>query len=137
MILLDTHALVWSADDKPDLGGASRKLIAAAQDDGAVYISAITLWEIAMLIGKDRLQLSRHIAVWMPGVLSQPGVRIAPLTPDIGMDAGLLPPGIHGDPADRIIIATARALRCPVLTADGKILRYAAAGHLRAVDARR
>jgi len=137
LILLDTHTLVWSADDKPELGGGSRELIARAQNDGALRVSAITPWEIAMLVGKGRLELSRHLAVWMPGVLSQPGVLVAALTPEIGMDAGLLPPGIHGDPADRIIIATARALRCPVLTADGKILRYAEAGHVRAIDASR
>ncbi len=137
MILLDTHALVWSADNKPELGVRSRELIASAQADGELYVSAITPWEIAMLVGKDRLELSRHLAVWMPGVTSQPGIVVAPLTPEIGMDAGLLPPGIHGDPADRIIIATARALHCPVLTADGKILRYAQAGHVQVVDARR
>jgi PIN domain nuclease of toxin-antitoxin system len=137
LILLDTHALVWSADNKPELGVESRKLIANAQGDSKLYISAITPWEIAMLVSKDRLQLSQHLAIWMPGVMAQPGIVVAPLTLEIGMDAGLLPPGIHGDPADRIIIATARALHCPVLTADGKILRYAAAGHLQAIDARR
>ncbi|WP_375404001.1 type II toxin-antitoxin system VapC family toxin [uncultured Sphingomonas sp.] len=136
MILLDTHALVWSADNKLELGVRSRGLIASAQDNNKLYVSAITPWEITMLVGKGRLELSRHLAIWMPGVISQPGIMIAPLTPEIGMDAGLLPPGIHGDPADRIIIATARALHCPVLTADGKILRYAEAGHLHAIDAR-
>ena len=137
MILLDTHALVWSADDKPDLGIESRKLVASAQDGSELHLSAITPWEIAMLVSKNRLELSRHLAIWMPSVLSQPGIVVAPLTPEIGMDAGLLPPGIHGDPADRIIIATARALNCPVLTADGKILRYAQAGHVQAIDASR
>ena len=81
--------------------------------------------------------LSRAVAPWFEGVLATQGYRLADLTTAIGADAGTLPGGIHGDPADRIIIATARAFGCPVLTADRKILAYATVGHLQAIDARR
>lgn len=90
-----------------------------------------------MLVDKDKISLSRPVREWFEAVLAVPGFGLADMTVAIGADAGSLPGDIHGDPADRIIIATARALGCPVLTADRKILAYAAVGHLQAVDARR
>ena len=69
--------------------------------------------------------------------LTQAAIRLEPISPSIAIDAGQLPGGIHGDPADRIIIATSRHLGCPLLTTDRKILAYAAIGHLKAIDARR
>ena len=90
-----------------------------------------------MLVSKDRLTLGRPVVDWVLAFLAKPGVELVPLTAEIGMDAGSLPSTVHGDPSDRIIIATARALDCPVLTGDGLILQYADAGLLSAIDARR
>ena len=90
-----------------------------------------------MLADKGKIALSRPVAAWFEAVLAAPGFSLAELTIGIGADAGSLPGNIHGDPADRLIIATARALGCPVLTADRAILAYAAAGHVQAIDARR
>jgi PIN domain nuclease of toxin-antitoxin system len=137
MILFDTHAAIWAGVNDPRLGEASRRLMERAAAEDAARISAITPWEIAMLVAKDRVALGKPAGDWVRAFLAQPGVEIVPLTPDIAVDAGMLPDSIHGDPADRIIIATARAMDCPVLTADGKMLRYGKAGFLGIVDARR
>jgi PIN domain nuclease of toxin-antitoxin system len=72
---------------------------------------------------------------WMDFVFEADGMRLAPLGHALSVDAGRLPGTIHGDPADRIVIATARALRYPLLTSDQKILRYAKEGHVRVIDA--
>ena len=90
-----------------------------------------------MLADKGKIALNRPVATWFGTVLAAPGFSLAELTVAIGADAGSLPGNIHGDPADRLIIATARALGCPLLTADRTILAYAAAGHVQVIDARR
>ena len=89
-----------------------------------------------MLVEKKRFLIAQPLQVWIDTALSQPGIGLAAVTPPIAVDAGLLS-GIHGDPADRILIATARALGCPLMTADERILAYAEKGHLKATDARR
>ncbi len=104
--------------------------------DGALF-APISVWEAAMLADKGKIALNRPVAAWFDAVLAAPGFSLAELTVAIGSDAGSLPGDIHGDPADRLIIATARALGCPVLTADRAILAYAAAGHVQAIDVRR
>lgn len=114
---------------------ASRLIDEATFSDGA-YVSAITCWEISMLASKGKLVLPGGLGAWVEGTLAQPGIFLAPIEPEIGVDAGQLTGDLHGDPADRIIIATARALRCALLTADEAILAYASAGHLKAIDAR-
>ncbi|SOB80114.1 PIN domain nuclease, a component of toxin-antitoxin system (PIN domain) [Sphingomonas guangdongensis] len=137
MVLIDTHVLIWSVQDDPRLGPKARAVIAEEQErsDGAVMVSAITPWEIAMMAGKGRLTLGRELREWMTLALNRKRVRIAPLEPEIAIDAGTLPGELHGDPADRIIIATARTLVCPLLTMDDKIIRYAEQGHLRVIPA--
>ena len=89
-----------------------------------------------MLVDKGKLALGMRPLDWMEAVLDEPGFRIEPFAPVIAIDAGSLPGDIHGDPADRIIIATARHLACPLLTTDRKILDYATEGHLQAINAR-
>lgn len=135
MILLDTHALIWAVQNRRDLGLNSRALIEQAQRAKAAYVASITPWEMSMLVDKGRLELGRPLRDWMDNTLGLPGIRLAALEPVIAMDAGSLPGDIHGDPSDRIIIATARWLGCPLLTADRRILRYAEQGHVRVVNA--
>ena len=137
MILLDTQALIWLIEADPKLGGRARTLIDVERADNVVVISPISAWETAMLVNKSKLALSYPVGRWFDLVLSAPGFRLAELTTVIAVDAGTLPGSIHGDPADRIIIATSRALGCPLITSDRKILSYAAAGHIQAIDARR
>lgn len=132
MILLDTHVLLWSADDDPRLGKAARALL--ADDDRSFGYSAITAWELAMLAAKNKVQLPMAPDRLLARVRAI-GVNEIAVVGAIGLDAGGLK-DMHGDPADRIIVATARVQDCALLTADEKILRYAAAGHVQAIDAR-
>ena len=137
MILLDTQALVWLIEGNPRLGVKARAIVERERAGDGALIAAISMWETAMLVDKGKLSLSRDVRGWFEEILTEPGFTLTDITVGIGVDAGSLPGDIHGDPADRLIIATARARGCPLLTADRKILDYAAAGHVGVIDARR
>ena len=137
MILIDTQALVWLIEANARLGSEAKMVVEQERADEGVMIAPISAWEAAMLVDKGKIALSRPVAAWFEAVLTESGFDLAELTVAIGADAGSLPGSIHGDPADRLIIATARALGCPLLTSDRAILAYAAAGHVQAIDARR
>ena len=129
--LLDTHALVWLMDGNERLGKKSRTLIQqSAQADG-LYVSAITPWEIAMLVSKGRLTLVQEVGEWLRTVFSWPGVRMAPLSIDVSVASTRLPGDFHSDPVDRIIVATARHLGATLVTEDKLILGYGKAGHVK------
>ncbi len=137
LILLDTHVLIWLTMEPARIGESTAEIIRGETIAQSVLFSPISTWEVSMLVDKRKLDLGSSMRVWVKRLLVMAGVNIASLTPEIAAEAGELLPPIHGDPADRIIIATARALGCPLITADRKILAYAAAGHVRAIDARR
>ena len=88
-----------------------------------------------MLVAKGRLQLAMEVGVWVDRALSLPGVDLLPIEPGIASDSVCLPGEFQADPADRLIVATARHWPATLLTADQAILRYAADGHLKAIDA--
>lgn len=89
-----------------------------------------------MLVEKGRLNLGRDTLRWIEAALASPGVSLTPISAAIAVKAGKLPRSVPGDPADRLIIATAQALESRLLTSDRKILAYAAQGHVEAIDAR-
>jgi PIN domain nuclease of toxin-antitoxin system len=86
-----------------------------------------------MLAAKGQLAFLLHPNAWFRSFISNPGVRLAPLTPEIAIESKFLPPPIHNDPADRLLIATARALQMPIVTRDRRILDYARAGGVAAI----
>ncbi len=135
MIVVDTHVLVWAVDADPRLGEAAWRAIDRAAAATGVYVSAITPWEIAMLARKGRLAIGRELGAWMAAALALPGIRLSPITPAIAIDSVALPGALHADPADRLIVATARSLGCPLLTADRALLDYGAAGHVAVLSA--
>lgn len=137
MIVLDTHAFVWALQDEPRLGSKARDLVAKAQLDESLGVSAITPWEIAMLVDKGRLGLTRDVGEWVDAAIALPSMRLLPIEPEIALDAVRLPGRFHADPADRFIIATARHWDAPLLTADGAILDYGNRGHVAVIDARK
>ena len=137
MILLDTHVLVWTVEDDPRLGVESRKLINAESAKGRILVAAISVWEIAMLVARNRLALGQDVGIWIERVLALPGIELAELAAPISLGAVNLPGTFHADPADRMIAATARHHQATLLTADRQILDYAAQGHLIARDAQR
>lgn len=124
MLLLDTHVLVWFAEDHPRLGQRAARMADAALHRDQVMVSAVSFWEIAMLLEKQRLALAIPPAVMRQRVLEQ-GIREVPLTGPIAIAAAQLS-AFHGDPADRFIVATAVGEGAALLTADTTILGWKA-----------
>lgn len=135
MILLDTNVLVWFVENNPRLGADARE-IAENAVAGDIAVCAISFWEIGLLLSKKRLAFSIPLATFADSIRADDRFRIVPVSAAIAVEAGTLPGNIHGDPGDRLLIATARERACPLLTSDGRILAYAAQGHVRAIDAR-
>jgi PIN domain nuclease of toxin-antitoxin system len=132
-LLLDTCAVIWMGEDAPIAPAAVAAMDAAEVNGIPVLISPISAWERALLVAKGRLRSPISPKAWFDRILSVGGLKLAPLSPDILADASFLPEPLHGDPADRIIIATARALDLTIVTRDRHILEYAAQGHVRAI----
>ncbi|MEG4249862.1 type II toxin-antitoxin system VapC family toxin [Microcoleus sp. AT3-A2] len=122
MILLDTHIWVWWVDDNTRLTQKHRDWIQQYQSQG-LGISIISCWEVAKLVEMGRLTLSVTVDEWLKQALAYPGVQLLELTIPIIVESTKLT-GFHRDPADQIIVATARICGCPLLTADAKILAY-------------
>lgn len=123
MIVLDTHIWVWWAHGDAQLPDSHRARI-QQQEAAGLGVSAITLWEVAKLVEYQRLKLPVPIRDWLEQALVYPGVRLLELTPQIVAESTQLPGTFHRDPADQIIVATARIYECPLVTMDEKILAY-------------
>jgi PIN domain nuclease of toxin-antitoxin system len=135
-LLLDTHVLVWLLTDSDRISAAVYNQIERAAAQDLLFVSAITPWELAMLVAKGRLVLSRDVGNWIDAALSLPGIHLEALSPAIAVASTRLPltllsGQVHPDPADRILIATARSIDATLVTADERVLDYAKAGHLR------
>lgn len=125
MIVLDTHTLVWWVNGNDQLSPRARKAIETElSEEGEILVSAITAWEIAMLIEKGRLALTMDIDDWLATVESIEGVSFVPVEPDVAVQSVRLPGVFHPDPADRMIVALARHHSAPLVTADAKIQAY-------------
>ena len=135
MILLDTHVLVWAVEGDRRLGANAAAAIEEARRSDRIGVSAITPWEIALLAQRGRLRLALDVGAWIDAALGVQGVEVLPIEPAIAVASVRLPGEFHADPADRFIVATARHWNAPLATADGAIARYAAAGHLRVIEA--
>jgi len=121
VILLDTHAWIWWMNSPSSL---SRKVQARLRDEKEVAVSAISCWEIAMLIAKGRLELDRDVLLWISQSLAQPRMSLVPLLPEIAVAASRLGAGFPGDPGDRIIYSTARHLGWRLVTRDDGIRKH-------------
>lgn len=132
MILLDTHVLLWLRLGSDRLGKQTKQLIEASWQNGNLYVSAITFWEIAFLNGKRRVELDEKVDVWRRTVIEQ-GTKEIPVDGKIAIRAVNLN-GLHADPADRIIISTAfEGYR--LATVDRRILEWR--GDVERIDATR
>jgi len=123
MIVLDTHIWVWWVHGDEHLSQAQREAITANETD-VVGVSAISCWEIAKLVEYGRLELPSTLEEWFEQALNYPGVQLLALTPEIAIESTRLPGEFHRDPADQIIVATARVYGCSLVTSDDKILNY-------------
>lgn len=124
MIVLDTHTLVLWVSNPSKLSSKARSTINQAFKKKTVYISAISVWEIAMLVTKGRLILTMDVESWLDKVENFPGIQFIPIDTAIARKSVMLPGTIHPDPADRIIIATTRQLGATLITSDQKIRSY-------------
>jgi PIN domain nuclease of toxin-antitoxin system len=136
-VLLDTCAVIWLANGDPLAPRALAAIVAAGLGDG-VYVSPVSAWEIGMLSrprpGREPgPQFLPDPKTWFSRVMAGPGIRPAALTAEIAVDASYLPGELHGDPGDRLLIATARHLGMPIVTRDRRIVEYAEAGWVRVI----
>jgi PIN domain nuclease of toxin-antitoxin system len=131
-LLLDTHVWVWMTLGDARLKGAPCvSTIESAVVASNAFLSPISVWEVALLEQKGRLRLPVGCMQWVRTALDESGFRVAPFTPEIAVDSVRLPGELHGDPADRILIATARAMGATLVTHDRQILRYGARNLVR------
>src|SRR5579862_5006712 len=120
-MLIDTHIWVWWVSGDPQLKPDYSAAITAAQPTG-IEVAIISCWEVAKLVENKRLVLTLPILDWLNAALSYPNVRLLPLTPEIIVDSTQLPGTFHKDPADQLIVATARMHGLALMTMDEKIV---------------
>lgn len=123
MILLDTQMWIWLIQGSSRLTTAMRDAISSQGVAGAL-VSVISCWEVAKKVQRGKLELDRDVALWIYQGLAHPSIEVVGLSPRIMIEANSLPGEFHRDPADQMIVATARILDVPILTADSKILAY-------------
>ena len=121
MILLDTHAWIWWVADSSRLSDRATRAIA---DATTILVASISCWEVAMLAAKRRIRLDRPVERWVRHALARPGLRAVPLTPAVATTAALLDASYLGDPADRMIYATARAEGAELVTRDRRLREF-------------
>ena len=119
MTLLDTHAWIWWVNGSPSLSEVARETIERSCADSTLFISSMSVWEIALLVKKGRLSLSINVADWVTYSEGLPYLTFVPVNNRIALNAVTLP--LHPDPADRIIVATALYLGSSLVTKDDKI----------------
>lgn len=123
MILMDTHIWVWWVHNDARLTDKLRAIIQSHEADG-LGVSIFSCWEVAKLVELKKLILHCPVNDWLDTALHYPGIQLLTLTPAIVVESTQLPGEFHRDPADQIIVATARILDCPLLTVDDRILNY-------------
>jgi PIN domain nuclease of toxin-antitoxin system len=135
-LLLDTHCWLWIQSGGE--GELSRSVISEIEHSaqrGALLLSAMSVWELSMLAARGRVTLRTPLLEWVREALKTPGLSLVPLSPEIAVESTQLPGQFHGDPADRIIVASARYTGATLLTRDRGILSYSKQAHVRAIAA--
>ena len=128
--VLDTHAWIWWVTKDRRLSRRARTTIERSGGRGDLYLSVFSVWETAKKIEKGQLALDRPLDEWLDAALAVEGLQLAELTRPIAVDSCRLPQPFHGDPADQIIVATARSLEAAVVTRDGRLREYT---HVRTI----
>jgi PIN domain nuclease of toxin-antitoxin system len=123
VILLDTHVWVWWVSQPDRLQQRHRELLDLGTDR-TFGVSIISCWEVAKLVEYGRLKLDRSVGLWIESALAQPGVLLLDLNPRIVVESTQLPQPFHRDPADQLIVATARVFQSPLMTQDSNIAAY-------------
>lgn len=125
MIILDTHTLVWWVTTPAKLSKGAKELIEGASNNKEqILVSSISVWEICLLVQSAKLKFSEDVITWISKVERLPNIQFIPVNNSIFAKSVMLPEPFHKDPADRIIIATAREYGAKLVTSDKKILNY-------------
>ena len=133
-VLLDTHVLIWSLSDSENISGRVKKIIDDAKNENRLLISSISLWEIAMLKSKKRINIYKPIKEFLKAIVEIDGIKVIDISSYIAADSTLLLDNFHGDPADRIIAATAINNGAILLTRDSQLLSWAELGNIKAIE---
>jgi PIN domain nuclease of toxin-antitoxin system len=123
-ILLDTHVWLWTMTESSILEKRFSHIFEKALETGSILISALSIWEIGMLVDKKRIELELDVLDWINLALDEPGIRLCPITPSIAIQSTRLPGEVHEDPVDRLLIATAHEENAVLVTCDKKIVDY-------------
>jgi PIN domain nuclease of toxin-antitoxin system len=121
-LLLDTHVLLWWLSDTDRLPPAIRQAVEEAGPEAPLWVSDITLWEIATLESLGRIELGLPLRGWLERATAPPLVRRLGITPAVAAEVAALPDEFHRDPADRVLVASARVLGATLATADRRIV---------------
>jgi PIN domain nuclease of toxin-antitoxin system len=132
--LLDTCAAIWIAENAPLTDEAVQAIDQAGDEGNPVLMSPISAWEIGLLVARGRLSLPISAQAWFDELIETPNVELADLPPAVLIASSFLPGTPPRDPADRIMIATAREQNLTLVTRDRHMLNYAAAGHVHALE---
>lgn len=120
-MVADTHILIWDALSPQRLSQTAEIALSRASQSGELIICDISLWEIAMLISKGRIKVGTDTQSFLNLIVQSHNGRIVPISPQIASRSTLLPPASSGDPADRLILATAVVAQTPLITADSNL----------------
>jgi PIN domain nuclease of toxin-antitoxin system len=123
-LVLDTHVWIWLMNGDEKLSLLFRKNIEKSKEKENIFLSAISLWEFGMLAEKKRIEVEMDPLDWVEQALSHSSIHIAPISPSIAIQSCRLPEGLHADPADRLIVATAREYNAVLVSCDAKLLEY-------------
>jgi PIN domain nuclease of toxin-antitoxin system len=136
LLLLDTHCWLWAQLGLANqLSRGALSAIRRAESSGGLRVSVISVWELGMLEQQGRISLPMDIRTWAREALAQPGISLAQLTPEIAIESSHLPGALHGDPADRILTATARIIGATLLTKDRRLIEYSRQHYVRVLPA--
>jgi PIN domain nuclease of toxin-antitoxin system len=123
-LVLDTHVWLWLMLGSAQLSRSFRQSIEQSQKHHGILISIISIWEVGMLAEKKRIKLDMDILDWVLQALDFPGMRLVQISPKIAIQSTRLPGTVHGDPSDRLLIATAHEENAVLVTCDEKLLQY-------------
>nr|WP_253308070.1 type II toxin-antitoxin system VapC family toxin [Rickettsia endosymbiont of Ceutorhynchus assimilis] len=133
LILLDTHVVLWTMLEPNKLSETVRQYINIKQENKLLFLSSISLWEIAILEHKKRININQPIKGFLQSVTNIKGLSIKNISAEIAAESSLLMNGFHNDPADKLIVATAKCYNATLLTRDQKILTWAKFGHIKSL----
>jgi PIN domain nuclease of toxin-antitoxin system len=132
-VVLDTHIILWSLLSPENISAEIKKTIAKAQENENLFISSITLWEIAMLIKKRRINVYERSSDFLESIVNIDGLKVIQINAGIASESVMLPGNFSSDPADCLIIASTRELAGALITRDQKIIDYSCQGYLKVI----